>query len=318
MPNLKTKIVILSVLLLFTFTNNSKAQDTDDDTPIKVNTVLINVPVIATDKSGRNIAGLKKENFSIFQDGEKQNIEFFADTETPMNVAIVIDTSGSTTSILGDIKDAAHDFIKIFGSEDKGMIVSFDHKINVINKLTSDQNELRKAISYASIADEGGSRMYDALYQIVTKDFASIRGRKAIIVLTDGDVEGKTSREKLLDILIESDSLVYPIFFQTRRILPLKVKTITMQQLLNIPPVDFLNTIALATGGRVYAADASNFKGAFQSIAEELKKQYLVGFYSKDSEGGKSNNISVKVDRQDVVIRTKKTIRLKTPNSENK
>ncbi len=65
---------------------------------------------------------------------------------------------------------------------------------------------MRKAISYAGIADEGGSRMYDALYQVVTKDFASVKGRKAIIVLTDGDVEGKTSREKLLDLMCNSFS----------------------------------------------------------------------------------------------------------------
>lgn len=90
-----------------------------------------------------------------------------------------------------------------------------------------------------------------------------------------------------------------------------------MQQLLNTPPVDFLNTIALATGGRVYAAGADNFKGAFQSIADELKKQYLVGFYPKDSESGKSNNFTIKVDRPDIVVRTKRTIRLKTSNLEN-
>ena len=314
MANLKTKIVVLSVLLLFTFTNNSKAQDTDD-TPIKVDTIFVNIPVIASDGKGRNIAGLKKENFSIFQDGEKQTIDFFADEEAPMNVAIIIDTSGSTTNVLGDIKDAARAFITIFSSEDKGMILSFDHKVKVLNELTSDQTKLRKAISYASIADEGGSRMYDALYQVVTKDFASVRGRKAIILLTDGFVEGKVSREKLLDTLIKSDTLVYPIFFQTSRVFPIGVKTVTMQQLLNKPPIDFLNTIALSTGGRVYAVGATDFQKAFQSIANELKKQYLIGFYPKDS---KSNNIVVKVDRQDVVIRTKKTIRLKTSGSENK
>lgn len=317
MGNPIIKVVAFLVLLLTVLTTAYRGQDRDD-TPIKVNTVLINVPVIVSDKSGRNIAGLKKENFAVFQDGEKQNIDFFADSEAPMSVAIVIDTSLSTSNVLGDIKAAARNFIKTFGSEDKGIIVSFDRKVSVINKLTSNQDELKKAISYASIAEESGSRMHDALYQIMTKDFASVTGRKAIIVLTDGYVEGKIPRDKLLDTLVESDTLVYPIFFQTRRLLPVKVKTITMNELLKTPPVDFLNTIALTTGGRVYAAGATNFQEAFQKIADELKKQYVVGFYPKDSENTKSTNITIKVDRPDVVVRTKQTIRLKTSGSENK
>ena len=119
MKNLKIKIAVLLALLLMAFSSANKAQNTDDDTPIKVNTVLINVPVIASDKSGRNIAGLKKENFSIFQDGEKQTIEFFADTEAPMNVAILIDTSPSTKGVIGNIKRAAREFVEILGSEDR-------------------------------------------------------------------------------------------------------------------------------------------------------------------------------------------------------
>lgn len=317
MKNLKTKIVILSVLLSSVLTANTKAQNTDD-APIKVNTVLLNIPVIAGDKNGRNIAGLKKEDFTIIQDGEKQNIEFFADAEAPMNVAIIIDTSGSTTNVLGDIKDAAHDFVKILGSEDRGMIVSFDHKVRVLEKLTSDQSKLRKAISYAVIDEQGETRMYDAIYQVLTKDFASVKGRKAIILLSDGFEAGKISREKLLHTLIESDTLIYPVFFQTSRLFPIGVKTVTMQQLLDRPPIDFLNTMALSTGGRVYAANGDNFANAFQSIADDLKKQYLVGFYPKNTEDGKATKITIDVNRKDVVIRTKRTIRLKTPDSENK
>ena len=169
------------------------------------------------------------------------------------------------------------------------------------------------AINDATVAFEVGSLMNDAVYQIVTKDFAFIKGRKAIIVLTDGFVWGEVSNKNFLDTLIESDTPIYPIFFQTRGIFPSKIKTVTMDELVKKSPVDFLNTIAISTGGRLYAADADNFSGVFQKIADELKKQYLIGFYPKD---GKSNNITIKVDRPDVVIRTKQTIRLKTPNSE--
>ncbi len=102
--------------------------------------------------------------------------------------------------------------------------------------------------------------MYDAIYQILTKDFVSIKGRKAIIVLTDGIVEGQNvSKGKFLDTLIESDTLVYPIFFQTMPLLSSKVKTITMEEFVKLPRIDFLNQIALSTGGRLYAANSDDF-----------------------------------------------------------
>ncbi len=314
---LKTKIPILLFLLLTALTGSSKAQNSQeekDDTPIKVNTVLLNVPVIVSDKDGRNIAGLKKEDFSVYQNGEKQTIEFFADTEAPMNVAIVIDTSSSTKNVIGNITGAARNFIELFDSEDKGMIVSFDYDVRILSKLTSDKKKMKEGISGIWIAEEIGSNMNDALYKVVIKEFAAIKGRKAIVVLTDGFVGGRISNQKLLDTLTESDVLVYPIFFQTVPLLPSKVKTITMNELLKIPPVDYLNSIALATGGRVYAAESSNFQGAFQSIAEELKKQYVVGFYPKAE---KPRKLTIKVSRPGAIVRTRQTIKLQIPTEKD-
>ena len=123
MKNLKIESVILLICLLAVFVIIGKGQVPDDDTPIKVSTYLVNIPVTASDRNGRNISGLKKENFSIFQDGIKQEIAYFADEEAPMNVAILIDTSGSTMNVLGDIKEAAYEFVKLFRLEDKAMIV---------------------------------------------------------------------------------------------------------------------------------------------------------------------------------------------------
>ncbi len=270
MPNLKIKISLPLALFLLASSGGIKAQITDD-TPIKVNTVLLNIPVIAT---GNNANGLKKENFLIYQDGERQTVEFFADQGTPLNVAILIDTSGSTRKVIREIKDAARGFVKNFRPEDRGMILSFDSTVRVLANLTSDQNKLRSGINSADIDREGGSRMHDAIYRVATDDFVSLSGRKAVIVLTDGWVSGKVSSEKLLNILTESDTLVYPIFFQTVRLFPLgsEIKTITMNELLKTPPVDFLNAMALATGGRVYCCGLERFSRGVSEHYGRVKK----------------------------------------------
>lgn len=94
MKNQYRKLNFLLILLLISLVNTGSSQVTDD-APIRINTVLLNVPVVVSDKDGRNITGLKKEDFSVFQEGVKQTIEFFANTEEPLNVAIVVDTSSS-------------------------------------------------------------------------------------------------------------------------------------------------------------------------------------------------------------------------------
>lgn len=91
-----------------------------------------------------------------------------------------------------------------------------------------------------------------------------------------------------------------------------------MNELVKLPFIDFLNKISVTTGGRFYAANGDDFSEAFQKIADELKKQYLIGFYPKDTENTKSNNIDIKIDKADVVVRARRKIRLKTPKAENK
>ncbi len=325
MINQKTKTLIYSLLLLGFCGVDLRAQNADE-TPIKVNTVLLNVPVIVSDRDGRNIAGLKKEDFSVYQNGEKQIIEFFADAESPISVAIVIDTSGSTSGFLDSIKKSAKIFLSNLGPEDKAMVVGFDVETTVLTELSSDPNKIKNAINNAASvrqdvwdAPKLGSTLYDTIYQIVVKDFAEVKGRKAIVILTDGFEAGnKISLSKLQNTLIESDTVVYPLIFPTyevKPLLPKNIKTITINDVLEIAPFKPLKDFAAVTGGRVYVADGDDFKGAFQNIANELKKQYVIGFYPTNAEGGTAGGIKIDVDRKGVAVRTKSVIRLKTPAS---
>lgn len=292
-------LLLLSSILL---TNLVKAQDADDDTPIKINTLLLTTPLVVRDKGGHYVAGLKKENFSIFQNREQQEIEFFFGEESPMNVAVLLDTSASTREVLDKIQKAARDFVKVLRPEDKAVIVAFDDRTLFLSDLTADKKQLSKAINQSRIVEGAGSDMNQAVLQIVKNHFASLKGRKAIIALTDGMIIKKdVSTQQTLDALLESDTVFYPIVFKTKSYGD--VSSRAKKPL----PIAMLEFLAQGTAGRFYEKDAANLKEAFEGIADELKKQYLIGFYPQNAERGKSQkNISITVDRKDSTVVTKK------------
>lgn len=341
----------LLILSLLCFVISSKAQ-INDDNPIKVDTYLVSIPVIAKDKDGRNVAGLTKENFTIVQDGVKQEIAYFAEEEAPVNVAVLIDTSYSARRTLGDIKDAAKEFVKVLRPDDKALIIGFNTQISKFSSFTSDQNELLKAISKVHIGYRGklqpdfqgevnnvGSYLQDAVYKLVVEDFSAIKGRKAIIILGDGEYRSsEISDQKLLAKLAESDVVVYQLLIRDESLAPNKIRLPDSLTLPNgkithskkeIQQIfanlfdkywSFINELANVTGGRLYPEGAKNFnevsqsldiKQIFQIIADEIKKQYVIGFYPQNVESEKQTIITVDVDPDDIVIRTKQRIRLR-------
>jgi VWFA-related protein len=280
----------------------------NDDEPIKVNTLLLNVPVIASDREGRNISGLTKKDFIITQNGEKQPIEFFSDEYAPMNVAIVVDTSGSTKPVMGNIKKAARTFLKVLRLEDTAMVVSFDGRVKILSELTSDQKDLEKAIDRLGMIQLDGTTMYDAIDEVINNKFAAVKGRKVIILLTDGfESSDRISNKEIMRTLSESDTVIYPILFLSREVPKNSPSKIFL---------DYAQTMASTTAGKLYYGGA-DLQTAFQSIAEEMKKQYLIGFYPQNVNLGKPPDIKINIDRENVILRTKRTIRLKSSNREN-
>ncbi|MBA2737677.1 MAG: VWA domain-containing protein [Pyrinomonadaceae bacterium] len=298
-------MTVISLLVCFNaFSNAVKAQDTSDDAPIRVDTLIVTIPLTVADGKGRNVPGLKKENFSIFQNGEDQEIELFLNEEAPMNVAILLDTSYSTREVLDEIQDAAHDFIKILRPEDRALIVSFDNRTTFLSGLTSDRKALSKAINQARISPENGSDMPDAISSVVNNHFASLKGRKAIIVLTDGLVTGRVyTAQQTLETLQKADVILYPIIFSRNSSRRANLRTKQSS------PFGILKILTEETAGRFYEKEAAKLKEAFQSIAEDLKNQYLLGFYPQEGETGKSlGHIRVAVDRKGFTVRAKKKL----------
>lgn len=302
------KQLLLLLLSLVVLTNVAQAQvaGEDDDAPIKVDTLLLTMPVTVSDRSGRKISGLKKENFSIVQNGIDQNIEYFFNEESPMNVAVLIDTSLSTKNVLDKIQKAARDFVKVLRPEDKAIIVSFDYRTVFLSDLTADKKKLDKAINNARIADRADSDMNEAVALVVKNYFDDFKGRKAVIALTDGMViKRNVSTQQTLDILRKADTLIYPIIFKTKFYTDADLFKPSNK---NRPlPFKMLEFLAEETAGKVYEKNAVDLKEAFESISAELKNHYLLGFYPRRSETKESlGNIRVEVDRKDLTVRTNK------------
>ncbi len=103
-----------------------REQKPDSEQTIRIETTLVSVPVIVSDRQGRYVSGLKASDFTVYEDRSKRPIDFFGDAEEPINVALLLDTSKSTTPVLDDIKKAAKDFVKQLRPRDRAMIVTFD------------------------------------------------------------------------------------------------------------------------------------------------------------------------------------------------
>jgi VWFA-related protein len=301
---------------------------------IKVDTTLVSVPVVVSDRHGRYVPGLKASDFAVFSDGVQQKIEFFASTEERLNVALLIDTSHSTQPVIDDIKRAAERFVRLLRPGDKAAIVSFDHSTTVLSKLTSDVGRLNDAISRAEIPRPAGTTLRDAVYQTVNEEFAGVTGRKAIILLTDGkDFGSRVSQTDLLFSLQEKDVMIYSVFFKTGPGMQLAQLDRMLQR--RFPGIDpfligqrgrqlrrrpggmaneraeeFLRSLTDTTAGRLYSSDASQLKQTFESIVEELRHQYHLGFYpAEEKETGVIHELRVKVSRADLSIRARTSYR---------
>lgn len=300
--------IVFCLISISFFSINAQTEDPpiEDDKPINVDTLLFTIPLTVNDKTGRSFTGLKKENFKVFQDGEEQNIELFMNEEAPMNVAVLLDTSVSTKDVLGDIQKAAKDFVKILRKDDKALIAGFDNRTKFFSALTQDRKVLTKAIEQTEVNRIDGSDMYDAIDSVLKRYFNSLKGRKAIIVLTDGIVMGnKITAQATLDSMQKSDTVFYPIIFKTNFY---KTKNSSSKSSNLIKTLQILTD---ETNGRLYEKESAKLKEAFQSIAEDLKKQYLIGFYPENSEDGKSKGlIKIEVDKKGLFVRAKKRLTL--------
>jgi VWFA-related protein len=174
------------------------AEEVDEGDVVRVETQLVSVPTVVTNSAGRPVPGLRAENFLLFENSQPQKIANFATTEAPFEIALLLDTSGSTREDVGLIRQAASVFIDALRPGDRVAIVGFNTarqgqtiaaKVEVLAKLSGDRKLLRAAIE--NLGSSNGTPFYDALERIADEVFheaprEEVRGRRAVVALTDG------------------------------------------------------------------------------------------------------------------------------------
>src|SRR5688500_6633411 len=172
--------------------------EVDEGDVVRLDTQLVSVPAVVTDGSGRPLSGLRPENFHILEDGQPQTIANFGTAETPFEIALLLDTSGSTRDDVALIRSAANSFIQALRPGDRVGVVAFNTArtvaepvatVEVLTQLTSDRDALRTAIE--NVGASNGTPYYDALERVADSIFRDapsdeVRGRRAVVALTDG------------------------------------------------------------------------------------------------------------------------------------
>jgi Ca-activated chloride channel homolog len=173
-------------------------EEVDDGDVVRVETQLVSVPAVVMDGTGRPIAGLRADNFILYEDGRPQQIANFGTTEAPFEVALLLDTSGSTRADVALIRGAANAFIDSLRPGDRVAIIAYNSseqdnaspaKVDVLARLTNNRKALREAVG--DVGTSNGTPFYDSLERIVADVFREppgeeVRGRRAVVALTDG------------------------------------------------------------------------------------------------------------------------------------
>jgi VWFA-related protein len=310
----------------------SPGGETVEGDVIRFDTALVTVPVSVMDRYGRYVPMLRREQFRILENGVEQKIAYFATTDSPFSVVLLIDTSGSTQFRLEDIQKAAMDFVDKLKSTDRVMVMSFDDRIQVQCKATTDREEIRKAIRRTRTG--GGTRLYDAVEDILKKQLATIAGRKAVVLFTDGvdTTSHRASYDTTVRLAQESDAPIYSVDYDTSGMnsiyggggipIPGGRGTVLGIPFPGIPgtssggnpgdyrkAVRYLHELADSTGGRFYSGDSMfGIAQAFTWIAEELGRQYSLGYYPTTAgKDGERRQIKVKVTESDLVVKARES-----------
>jgi VWFA-related protein len=314
------------------------AKTDDDDGVIRVETNLVTMPVSVLDRDGRFISGLQQQDFKIFENGVEQKVDYFQSVEQPFTVVLLIDVSPSTQFRIDEIQNSAIAFVNQLRPGDRVMVVSFDQEVHVLSPPTNNRNVLRNAIRDAQFGD--GTGLYEAVDYVIEEQLRRIEGRKAVVLFTDGvdTTSERASYDSTVRATEEIDALFYTIRYDTSRDMgggmgypgrrgggrQMTVADILAQIMRsgNFPGVNipggagsaeyargkqYLESLAQNSGGRSFEAESIyNVDSAFSGIAEELRRQYSLGYYPEVvGQIGDRKQIKIRVMRPGVVVRAK-------------
>lgn len=250
---------------------------------------VVEVYAAVTDADGKPVTGLRREDFTVLEDGQPQSVSAFAAGDFPLSVAVALDRSFSMgAKQLPAAVSAARTLLGELRPQDQSMVVAIGSEIEVIAPLSTDRPAQQRALS--ALQPWGTTGLHDAIVESV-EAIQAAKGRRALVLLSDGsDRYSKASASTALDRARRSDVMIYPVAFGRNR-----------------PPL--FAELAALTGGRSFQPrDPAQLNSTMRAIADELRHQYLLGYTPARpivSGGEQWRTINVRVDRPGITVRAR-------------
>jgi Ca-activated chloride channel homolog len=264
---------------------------------------IVSLNVTVTDGSNHYVTDLAENEFSVFEDGVKQNITFFSRRQQPIALSLLLDSSASMEQHLGTLQTAATNFIKKLKPNDIAQVIDFDSRVEIRQGFTGNQADLQGAIEQTNAG--GSTSLHNAIY-IALKELRKVKAvneedvrRQALIVFSDGeDTSSLVSFEEVLDLAKRSETAIYAIALRGNDV-----------QAKGFREAEFvMRTLAQETGGRAFfPARIEDLTGVYAQISDELASQYTLGYSSANQRrDGAWRRLVVQVARANITPRTKK------------
>ena len=264
---------------------------------------IVSLNVAVMDTGGRYVTDIEQGEFSVFEDGVKQEVTFFNHRPQPIALSLLLDSSASMEEKLPTLQVAAVNFVKRLKPSDIAQVIDFDSRAEIRQLFTGNQAELVTAIEQTVAG--GSTSLHNAIY-IALKELKKVKAvaeedvrRQALVVFSDGeDTSSLVSFDEVLDLAKRSETAIYAIALRG-------VDTQTK----GFREAEFvMRTLAQETGGRAFfPARIEDLTGVYQQIADELASQYVLGYTSKNQRrDGAFRNLVVRAARTGVTPRTKK------------
>lgn len=259
---------------------------------VTISSNLVSVPISVMNSNGQYVTDLKRADFRVYEDGKEQTIVHFSNVDQPFSVVLLIDTSGSTAPFLDQIKGAAKAFVEQLRPADTVRPIYFHGEIKPLAEAGLNDPKL-----FSAALDEikpgpvnMGTRMYDAV-AFGLSALLPVSGRKAVILITDGEnTWGKATMKGTLREAEESDTVVYTVQYG------------------DLEPQKYLMQLAEKTGGKYFhLPNLGVIKNSFVEVANELRRQYVLGYRPTDPSRVGPRKIKVKVDRKRVRVRARES-----------
>lgn len=288
------------------------------ESTLRVEVDVVNVYCTVKNSKGGLVTDLEAKDFEVREEGKKQELRYFArETDRPLTLALLVDTSGSQQQVLPAEKQTATQFLRqILRPVDLALLITFDLDVNLLQDFTSEAERLELALRRARINAPGtsvnpgpfpstgpkGTNLYDAIYLTAKEKLGPEAGRKAIIVISDGmDFGSRMNLQQALEAAQRADTIIYaigiadPAFYGPGFGRPARGD-------------ETLKKLAEETGGRaIFPSNAQKLQEAFDQIAAELRSQYSLGYTPTNrTHDGRFRRIEITVNRAGLRVQARR------------